>query len=90
MIEVISTGSEKSSMRIVGFRAGNRASITAALLGVLAMVSGCGGDIGESNVAGTTPPPGKSSQEIADAMKKAYGTTGIPKPTKGAPKVPAP
>jgi hypothetical protein len=69
-------------MRFVRFRGANRASVIAALLGVLAVVSGCGGEMGESNVAGTTPPPGKSGKDISDAMKKAYGPTGVPKVQK--------
>jgi len=70
-------------MRISCFRAVNRVSITAALLGVLAVVTGCDGGSGESTVAGTTPPPGKSGKDISDAMKKAYGPTGVPKVQKG-------
>jgi len=70
-------------MRIVRFRGANRAAVMAALLGVLAVVSGCSGEMGESNVAGTTPPPGKSGKDISDAMKKAYGPTGAPKVQKG-------
>jgi hypothetical protein len=66
----------------------NRASISVGILGLLVAASGCGGGTtGESTVAGPTPPPGKSGKDIADAMKNAYGPTGIPKmEEKGAPK----
>ena len=73
-------------MRIARVLHMNRASIAVGLIGLLAATSGCGGDIGESNVAGTTPPPGQSGKDMADAMKNAYGPAGVPKgggPPKG-------
>jgi hypothetical protein len=77
-------------MRIARVLHMNRASIAVGLLGLLVATSGCGGNTGESTVAGTTPPPGQSGKEIADAMKNAYGPTGVPKIEKGAPKVKGP
>jgi hypothetical protein len=81
---------EEILMRIVRVLHKNRAPIAVGLLGLLVATSGCGGNTGESTVAGTTPPPGQSGKEIADAMKNAYGPTGVPKIEKGAPKVKAP
>jgi hypothetical protein len=77
-------------MRIARVLHMNRASIAVGLIGLLAATSGCGGNSSESTVAGTTPPPGQSGKEIADAMKNAYGPTGVPKVEKVAPKVKAP
>jgi len=69
----------------------NRASIAVGILGLLVAASGCdGNNSGESTVAGTTPPPGQSGKDIADAMKKAYGPTGVPKVEKGGSKLKAP
>lgn len=72
-------------MRIVRVLHENRKLVAVGLLGLLALTTGCNGSGGESNVAPATPPPGASAQEISDAMKKAYGPTGIPKTTKSAP-----
>jgi hypothetical protein len=66
-------------MRIARMLHMNRASIAVGLIGLLAATSGCGGDVGESTVAGTTPPPGQSGKDMADAMKNAQGQTGAPK-----------
>ena len=65
-------------MRIVHVLHENRKLVAVGLLGLLAWTSGCGGSEGESKVAPTTPPPGQSAKEISDAMKKAYGPTGVP------------
>ena len=72
-------------MRIVGVLHENRKPIAVGLLGLLALTTGCNGSGGESNVAPAMPPPGASAQEISDAMKKAYGPSGIPRTTKSAP-----
>ena len=77
-------------MRIARVLHENRAWIAVGILGLLVATSGCDGNSGESTVAGTTPPPGKSGKEIADAMKNAYGPTGVPKVEKGGSKLKAP
>jgi hypothetical protein len=73
---------DSKKMRIVRVLHENRKLVAVGLLGLLALTTGCDGSGGESNVAPATPPPGASAQEISDAMKKAYGPTGIPKTTK--------
>jgi hypothetical protein len=67
-------------MRIARVLHMNRASIAVGLIGLLAATSGCGdGTSGESTVAGTTPPPGQSGKEMADAMKNGNRPVGAPK-----------
>jgi hypothetical protein len=73
-------------MRIARVLHMNRASMAVGLIGLLAATSGCGGDVGESTVAGTTPPPGQSGKDMADAMKNAYGPSGVPKGQTGPPR----
>jgi len=68
-------------MRIVRVLHENRKLMAVGVLGLLALTSGCFGT-GESNVAPSTPPPGSSTQDQMEAMKKAYGPKGIPKPTR--------
>ena len=58
--------------------------VSLALLVVLTIMSGCGDSGGESKVAGSTPPPGSSGKDIAEAYKKAYGPSGMPGPPKGS------
>jgi hypothetical protein len=75
---------KESSMNIVRMLAGNRREFCIGLLGLVALVSGCG------DGASTLPPvaPGglKPGEAEAKARMKAYGTTGMPKSTKGSPK----
>jgi hypothetical protein len=71
-------------MNLLRLIAGNPRKFCIGLLGVLAWTSGCDG-VGWSNPAPVAPPPGASAKDIQDAMKKAYGPKGIPKPTRPAP-----
>ncbi len=71
------------SMRLGRLSHAKRFLAAMSLMGLLASLSGCGSSGGsESNVAPTTPPPGFSAQDQADAYKKAYGPKGIPKSTR--------
>ncbi len=72
-------------MRIVRVLHENRKLVAVGMLGLLAWTSGCDGSGGGSSGPGEAPPPGQSGKEISEAMKKAYGPTGIPKTTKSAP-----
>jgi hypothetical protein len=59
----------------------NRKLLGLGLLGLLAFTSGCdsGGNVGESNVTPTTPPPGAMTGDaVKDARLKGLGTTGDP------------
>jgi hypothetical protein len=75
-----------SLMRSVRALYGSKKLWALGVLGLLGATIGCdGGSVGES-AAPQTPPPGMSGQEQAEALKKAYGPKGVPKPTKdGAP-----
>jgi len=69
-------------MRIVRVLHENQKLVAVGMLGLLAWTSGCDGSGGGSSGPGEAPPPGQSGKEISEAMKKAYGPTGIPKTTK--------
>jgi len=75
-------------MRIVRVLHQNRKLIAVGMLGLLAWTSGCDSGGGGSSGTAVAPPPGQSAQDVQDAMKKAYGPSGIPKATKGAPHTP--
>lgn len=75
-------------MNIIDTLAGNRRQFCAGLLGLAALVCGCG-EGGESS-APITPPGGKPPGEAErEARQKAFGPSANPKTTKEAPK-PAP
>jgi hypothetical protein len=72
-------------MRIVRVLSANRMLLAAGLIGVVALAGGCdsGGNVGESNAAPPTPPPGLSSADRKAALETGPGTSAAPNRTAG-------
>jgi hypothetical protein len=67
-------------MRTVRLVHGSRTLFALGLVGVLGFAGGCDSGSGtrESTVTPTTPPPGRSGEDIKNAMQKGLGTAGVP------------
>jgi len=76
-------------MRIVPFFHAKRVAFGLSLIAALALAGGCdsgGGNVGESNVAPTTPPPDKTGDAQKEARLKQFGKTGTPGKEASKPK----